>query len=39
MVSAESRSGEVDKELAGDPNGTHTIQATTTSGDIDLLSR
>ena len=38
-VSAESRSGEVDKELADDPNGSHTIQATTTSGDIDLLSR
>jgi putative adhesin len=38
-VSADSRSGEVHKELGDDPNGTHTIQATTTGGDIDVLAR
>ena len=35
-VSTESRSGDVDNGLGDDPNGSHTIQATTTSGDIEL---
>jgi hypothetical protein len=37
-VSTESRSGEANNTLGDDPNGAHTIQATTTSGDIDLVS-
>jgi hypothetical protein len=35
-VSTETRSGEVDNGLGDDPNGSHTIDATTTSGDIEL---
>jgi hypothetical protein len=35
-VSTETRSGEVGNELGDDSNGTHTINATTTSGDIEL---
>lgn len=35
-VSTETRSGDVGNGLGDDPNGTHTINATTTSGDIEL---
>jgi hypothetical protein len=35
-VSTDTRSGEVDNELGNDANGSHTIDATTVSGDIDL---
>jgi hypothetical protein len=37
-VSTETRSGEVGNQIGDDPNGTHTIDATTTSGDIDLIA-
>ncbi len=35
-VSTETRSGEVDNELGDDPNGSHSIDASTVSGDINL---
>lgn len=35
-VSTETRSGDVDNSLGDDPNGSHTMIATTTSGDIEL---
>lgn len=35
-VSTETRSGDVDNGLGDEPNGTHTLNATTTSGDIEL---
>ncbi|MEV5960380.1 DUF4097 family beta strand repeat-containing protein [Kribbella sp. NPDC051952] len=35
-VATDTHSGEVDNELGNDPNGSHTIDATTVSGDIDL---
>jgi hypothetical protein len=37
-VNTDTRSGEVDNELGNDSNGSHTIDATTVSGDIDLHS-
>ncbi|MFI6833209.1 DUF4097 family beta strand repeat-containing protein [Kribbella sp. NPDC050241] len=38
-VSTETRSGEVENQLGNDADGSHTLEATTTSGDIDLQSR
>ncbi|WP_433163513.1 DUF4097 family beta strand repeat-containing protein [Kribbella sp. CA-247076] len=38
-VSTETRSGDVDNALGDDANGSHTVQATTTSGDIELHAR
>lgn len=35
-ISTDTRSGEVDNELGNDSNGSHSIEATTVSGDIDL---
>jgi hypothetical protein len=38
-VNTETRSGDVENGLGDDPNGSHTIEATTTSGDIELRPR
>ncbi len=38
-VSTETRSGDVGNGLGDDPNGSHTLDATTTSGDIELQAR
>lgn len=35
-VSTETRSGDVENELGDESNGSHTLEATTTSGDIEL---
>jgi hypothetical protein len=35
-VSTQARSGDVENGLGDDPDGTHTLEATTTSGDIEL---
>ncbi|MEU4287527.1 DUF4097 family beta strand repeat-containing protein [Kribbella sp. NPDC026596] len=35
-VTTDTRSGDVDNELGNDANGSHSIEATTVSGDIDL---
>ena len=37
-ISTDTRSGEVENDLGNDPNGSHTVDATTTSGDIELRS-
>jgi DUF4097 and DUF4098 domain-containing protein YvlB len=37
-VNTETRSGEVENGLGDDPNGGHTIDAKTTSGDIELVT-
>ena len=38
-VDTDTNSGDVENTLGDAPDGTHTIKATTTSGDVDLIAR